>query len=273
VGGPPPFGVEVSGSGPPMILIPGLTCGGQVWDGAVARFRGRYQCHVLTLAGFAGRPALGGPFVGRVRDALAAYVRDNGLGRPVIVGHSLGGLLAFWLAATAPALVGAVVAVDGLPYLPARWDRRDGPRSLRPLARALRVGVGSLMQRQFEVVCRLVLARMITDPGDLDAVAEVSGRSDPGAVGEATYEVFATDLRGRVGRIRAPVLLLGATADAALPARRRKLEANYRAQVAAIPTCRVAFAPAVRHFIQLDDPAFFFREVEAFLRRTAPARA
>src|SRR3954452_20806767 len=66
--GPAPFVARVSGSGPPMILIPGLANGGNVWDGTVAHFQGRYECHVVTLAGFAGQPAIGEPFLEKVRD-------------------------------------------------------------------------------------------------------------------------------------------------------------------------------------------------------------
>src|SRR5271165_2213258 len=55
---PAAFSVKVTGAGRPMILIPGLSCGGDVWDGTVAHFKDRYECHVLTLAGFAGQPAI-----------------------------------------------------------------------------------------------------------------------------------------------------------------------------------------------------------------------
>src|SRR6201986_2511600 len=56
-----PFSVTVTGWCPPMILIPGLACTGSVWDGAVEHFKDRYECHVVTLAGFAGQPAMGTP--------------------------------------------------------------------------------------------------------------------------------------------------------------------------------------------------------------------
>ena len=52
-----PFAVKVTGTGQPMILIPGLACSGEVWDSTVAHFKDRCECHVLTLAGFAGQPA------------------------------------------------------------------------------------------------------------------------------------------------------------------------------------------------------------------------
>ena len=97
---PTAFVVAVTGSGRPMILIPGISCGGNVWAATVNHFKDRYECHVLTLAGFAGQPPLGGePFLERVRDALIEYIRNKKLERPVIVGHSIGGFMAFWLGA------------------------------------------------------------------------------------------------------------------------------------------------------------------------------
>src|SRR5208283_587695 len=107
--------VVVSGAGAPMILIPGLASGGNVWDGAVEHFKGRYQCHVLTLAGFAGQPPIVGPFLEKVRDSIIKYIRDQKLDHPIIIGHSLGGMMAFWVAEKAPAEVGPVISVDGLP--------------------------------------------------------------------------------------------------------------------------------------------------------------
>ena len=54
----PLFGVTKTGSGRPMILIPGLFCSGQVWDETVNHFKDRYTCYEITLPGFAGQPAI-----------------------------------------------------------------------------------------------------------------------------------------------------------------------------------------------------------------------
>src|SRR5262245_37138744 len=48
----PVLRVEVTGKGRPMVLIPGLTCSGDVWRETVAHFADHYQCHVVTLGGF-----------------------------------------------------------------------------------------------------------------------------------------------------------------------------------------------------------------------------
>jgi N-formylmaleamate deformylase len=47
------FRVQVSGYGQPMILIPGLASSGEIWNSTVDRYARTYECHVLTLAGFA----------------------------------------------------------------------------------------------------------------------------------------------------------------------------------------------------------------------------
>ena len=60
---PPSFHVDIIGKGKPMILIPGFASSGKTWDSTVARYKDRYQCHVLTLAGFAGEPRIEAPFL------------------------------------------------------------------------------------------------------------------------------------------------------------------------------------------------------------------
>lgn len=270
---PAAFMVKVTGSGRPMILIPGLSCGGNVWDGTVAHFKDRYQCHVVTLAGFAGQPAIGEPFLEQVRDGLSKYIRDKKLERPVIVGHSLGGFLAFWLGATVPEQVGPIIAVDGVPFFAALRDVNATPQSAQPFAESLRNTYQSQTPEQFAIGNRGFLAGMITDPKDVEKVVEMSTKSDPKAVAQAFYEIMTIDLRQKVKAIRAPVLLIGATASASNPDQKTTAEENYRLQVTNIPKHKVVFAPKARHFIQLDEPKFFFQEVESFLKETDGAKA
>lgn len=265
---PAPFAVEVTGKGRPMILIPGLNSGGAVWEGTVAHFKDRYQCHVLTLAGFAGQPALpeGEPFLEQVRDGILRYIRENELKDPVLVGHSLGAFMAFWVASTAPDAVGPLVAVDGLPYLPAVMWAGTTPEAVRQRAAAMRDAFKSQTPEQFAAMNRLTLSTMITDPKEVERAMAVSGRSDQRAVGQAFYELMTTDLRERVRSIKTPVLLLGALAMSPTPDFKKVAEEVYRAQVAPIPRHKVAFPPTAKHFIQLDDPQFLFREMETFLK-------
>jgi N-formylmaleamate deformylase len=260
------FAVRVVGAGRPMILIPGLTCSGDVWSSTVEHFSKGYELHVLTLAGFAGQPAIGGPFLDRVRRDLVRYIRDRKLARPVIVGHSLGGFLGFWIAATEPDAVGAVIAVDGVPFLPALMDPAATADGSRARAAEMRAIMASETPEQFRNQTRRILSGDIKDPKDVDFVVRKAGDSDPAAVGQAVYELMTTDLRPMVKAITSPTLLIAAGDSASDRKSRREVIDRYEDQVKTIPNHRVALATEARHFVMLDDPGFLFAEMDRFLR-------
>jgi N-formylmaleamate deformylase len=261
---PSSFSVKVEGKGPPMILIPGLACGADVWTDVAAHYRDRFQIHALTLAGFAGQKPIGAPLLATAQRELAAYIRENHLVRPVVIGHSLGGFLALALAASDPDLVGPVVAVDGVPFLPALMVPDATPGSMEATASQLRDRTATLSTADFAAQQRRTLSQMITAPASIERTAAAAARSDPRSVGQAAYELMTTDLRPRMGQVRAPVLLLAAGALIP-PDRQATVGAAYQAQISRVPDRRFAMATRARHFIMLDDPAFFFENVDPFL--------
>lgn len=258
------FEVAVHGAGQPVILIPGLSTPGQVWDETVAHLEDRFQLHVLTLAGFGGPAPVGAPFLPRVATEIAAYIRDQGLEKPVLIGHSLGGFLAFQVAAAEAALIGGVVAVDGVPFLSALADPSVTAESQRAQAEQIAAMYTTMPPEQLAAQTRLTLAGMITDPENVERAAAWSAGSDPASVGLAVAELMTTDLRQKVSKITAPVLLIGAL-GAAPEGMRPVFRESYRAQVAAIPDVEVIFAESARHFMMLDDPDFLFAALDGFL--------
>ena len=270
-GGEPPasFGVEVHGTGSPVLLLPGLSSSGDVWDTTVAALEGRYEVHVLSLAGFAGRPAVEGAFLPQVRDDIVAYIRNQQLDRPAVVGHSLGGFLAFWLAATEPGLVGPIVAVDGVPFLPGLMDASATEDSVRQMAEGSKAMMSSMTPEQFAMQTRMSVTAMVTAPADVEWLTAQGAASHPPTVAQAVFELMTTDLRDDVATIESPVLLMAAGAAASTPEGRARLQRSYEAQVASIPDHRVVVADQARHFIMLDDPDFFHTTLSGFLAAAA----
>jgi len=260
----PSFSVTVTGKGPAMLLIPGLLSSGQVWDSAVARYQDRYTLHVLTLAGFGGPTPVGEPFLARVRDEVIAYLREQKLQKPVIVGHSLGGFLGFWIAATAPDLVGGLVAVDGVPFLPGLGNPAATADSTTAQGGQIKAIYTSMSNAQLVAQTRMALATMITAPAHVEQAAAWAARSDAATAGTAVAELMSIDLRDTVAAITAPTLLIGAT-GAAPAAMRPGMAGSYQAQVARVKGARVIMAESARHFIMLDDPAFLFSALDEFL--------
>lgn len=260
------FRVEVTGQGPDLVFIPGLASAGAVWDETVARYRDRYTCHVLTLAGFGGVPAQpADPFLATVRDELAAYIREAGLERPVVVGHSLGGFVALWLAAEAPDAVGAVVVVDALPYLPAAQMPAATPDAVRPQAEAMRAMMAGQTQDQFRAGQAATLRAMITDSADVARALATGGESDPAAVGQAVYELFTTDLRDDVARVAAPVLVVGTWVGWQPYATKEQVRQTFADQYAKLRGARLVIHDTARHFVMYDDLDGLVREIDAFL--------
>jgi pimeloyl-ACP methyl ester carboxylesterase len=260
------FAVRVVGRGKPMILIPGLSCGGDVWDSTVAHYKDRYKCYILTLPGFAGQPPIAPPILPKVHDEIISYISQNHLDHPVVVGHSLGGTMALWIAATSPESVGKVVAVDGVPFLPVLMNPSANVKSIKPLAESVRAMLGKQTPTAFAASNKQSLGFMITSSKDVEMIQKTSSLSDPKSVGEAVYEMFLMDLRPDMAKVQSPVLLLAAGSGFKTPEQQKGALDSYEAQIRGIPNCHVKLAVKARHFIMLDDPDFYFREIDAFLK-------
>lgn len=260
---PPAFSVQEVGHGPPVILIPGLACSGEVWHATVEHYRRGHQLHVVTLAGFGGQPAIAAPFLTTVRDQLAGYIRAHHLRHPVVVGHSLGGFIALSLAAANPTLLGGLVVVDALPFLPAARDPRSTAATVEPGAKAMRTMLAGASPAAFAQQNLAALRGMITDPKQVEEVAAQGRLSDPRAVAEAVYELMVTDLRPRLPQIRVPSLVLAAGAGEA----GAQVKSLYEAQYQGLRGHHLAVAERSRHFIMLDAPTFFFGQLDAFLKK------
>ena len=262
---PTSFTVEVTGRGKPMILIPGLASSGEVWKGTVAHFCARYECHVLTLAGFAGVPPIGEPLLPAVEKDLAAYIDEKHLDHPVVVGHSLGGFLALKLAADHPAKVGRIVVVDSLPALGATQVPEITAEQLKSMAGRMRDSMQSQEPATFAEGQRRAIVSMASNPEDQERILGWGRKSDRATVINAMYELMSTDLRTDVERIKAPTLVLGTWIAFKDYAPRSAIEGTYTAQYRKLPGVKVEIADKARHFIMYDDPEWMYQRIDAFL--------
>jgi pimeloyl-ACP methyl ester carboxylesterase len=253
---PTAFTVAVQGHGRPIILIPGLGCPGAVWDATVAHLDG-YETHVLTLAGFAGLPRIPGPLAAETRAQLAHYIRAHALRAPIIVGHSLGGYLAYWLAETEPTLVGPTIIVESAAAL------GDGTAAANAITgEQVREMWSGASDEQYTQLIHEIFGSMIAHRDRLEPFLGAIERSDRKAIADAIYEQYTNDLRPQLGMISTPVLLV--LADGSLADGMRK-------QVAPVPRHTVVQIPNAKHFVMLDEPEAFYRAIDAFLPPTRHA--
>ena len=271
---PASFKVEVVGHGRPMILIPGLSSSGDTWKTTVARYQDRYQCHVLTLAGFAGVAPISTPVLAAARNEIAAYIQSNHLDHPVIVGHSLGGTLALAIAVDHPDLVGPLVIVDSLPFLAGAQFQASTLDDAKAGIAAMHAYMSNQTKAQWETYIRSGVATkfMATSPADFETITQWGLASDQQTVASAMADLMGLDLRDDVVRISSPTLVLGTwvglhdqikTYGTDLP--REAFVQTFEQQFAKLPRIHFAMAEKSRHFIMLDDPQWFFAQLDAFL--------
>jgi N-formylmaleamate deformylase len=266
----PVLRVEVSGKGRPLLFLPGLTCGGDVWNDAVAHYAARYECHVVTLGGFSGKPRFEGPFMDTARESLLAYVKTARLAKPVIVGHSLGGVLAMEMAIAQPDAVGKLVIVDALPFLGGAGDTAATEASARQSMEPMRQMVRGQTQEAYAAFQRQApwLRGMVAPGANYERVVKWAETSDHTSVADAMYDCGTRDLRGKIAAIQSPMLVLGSWYGYKDFSTKAAVEATFRRQFAKAPRWTLALADTARHFVMLDSPEWTWSQMDAFLTDT-----
>lgn len=266
--------------GPLLLLVHGL--GGSVLNWAATAPRLAETCRVVAidLVGFGRTQTLGrSPRIGDNLALLARFI-DEAIGHPVIViGNSMGGLLALLLADLRPDLVSGLVLVD--PAVPVGPMARPDPlvtlmfgayaapavarvfmsrrRSLVPAeAQAMAVlrlcCVDTRRVPKDVVQQHLLLARERQDLPDVDAELIVAGRSLVLVLARRRW------LYALMGRISAPVLLLHGSRDRLVPIAAARTVARRN------PTWRFEVAEDVGHVPQLEVPRWTIDRISEWLR-------
>lgn len=267
-----PFQVKVTGHGRPMILIPGLSSSGETWDTTVDRYKDRFECHVLTLAGFAGVPRIPAPMLDKVRDGLADYIRSHKLDHPVIVGHSLGGFLALDFGARYPDLPGKLVIVDSYPFLAGIMDPSTTPAQARASADQMRQYYAAMTQDAYVryVKSGLGTRDMVEKESDFDRITAWSLATDRTAAADAMAEMMGADLRDSLANIKVPTLVFGSWIGFKQYTDHARTEANLKAQYARLKGAEIQITDTAHHFIMWDDPEWMFRHMDRFLAAGKP---
>lgn len=252
-----PLRVSRFGSGGrPLILVPGMAAGPWVWNDIVRLLQQDQTLYVVTLPGFDGRGAAAARF-GDIQAALASLAGARKMQRPLLVGHSMGGMLALATAAQHPGVFTAVVSIDGLPVLPGTEElpaekRQEMAREASHRTAALKPADFAAQQQDF------LRAQGLIDMSKADELAQMTGRTDPRVVADYMAQMIALDVRSAmpgltpVATIVAPFFEEdGGAQEENTPERK---QAYYRELMAGAPKLNVSIVAPARHFAMIDQP-------------------
>lgn len=259
--------VEVVGSGPDVVLIPGLSSSPEVWRSTIAAVPG-YRYHLVQVKGFAGvAPGANasGPVLVPVADEIARYIREQHLNQPAVIGHSMGGSIAMRVATQNPDIVGKLMVVDMMPFLGMMFAGPTAtPQSVEPLAAQMRRGMADAAPETYRAQATGAVTAMVRNDEMRPRAVADSVASNQAVAGQAMYDLITTNLIPDLPRFTKPFTVLWVV-PAGVPVTQEQLAVGYRAAYAGAPQAVVTYIPDSAHFIMWDNPTRFQSELRTFL--------
>ncbi len=254
------------GRGRPVLLVHGFAHNRSVWTGVAADLAPGLRPIAVDLRGHGESPwSPEGHY--EVRDHaldLAATLDDLGIERSLVVGHSLGGLAATFLAAAAPERVEGLVLVDTGPSL-----------SLGGMLH-IAADVGDTLRSYGTRAAfreRLAMTHPLADPDGIDRMTEAGlvrrrdGRFEPkldpgilsGPGTDADLGALERDLWDALAQLRCPTLVVRGSLSAMLS------ESVAEEMVRLLADARLETIAGVGHGVMLDDGPALVRCLQGFI--------
>ena len=227
-----------SGSGPPVILLHGLSGSQGWWRYTMAELAREFSVVAPELVGFGrtSKPRVV-PGLTELAEITAEWAAQMGIRTASVVGHSMGGQIAIHLAADHPELVSRLVLVA-----PAGI-----PRELHTSA-LFRLGAELIPPRRWG---RLRF---------LPTIALDAARAGPRVLLIALQKLLADDVRPLLPRLTQPTLLIWGALDPLVPLSHGEMMNEL------LPDSRLVVLENAAHNPMVDRPAEFNEALLAFLR-------
>jgi 3-oxoadipate enol-lactonase len=239
-----------------VLLLHGIGGGKQIWREALPAIAGAgWRAVAMDFPGYGGSPGV--PDLDRMVDSVAAAITHLGASRTVLVGHSMGGMVAQELVARDPGRVqGLVLACTTASFGPAdgAWQARFIAERLAPLDAGL--GMAGMAHRLVPA-----LVSRAAQPGAAPAAMAVMARVPEASYRVALRAIAAFDRRSALGAIGVPTLCLAGEGDRTAPP-----EVMQR-MAARIPNAEYLCLRDAGHIANIEQPAAFNAAVVSFLQR------
>ena len=255
---------RLGSSGPAVVLLHGMAASQVYWGGGFDAIAQDAQLVVVDLLGFGSSPKPPTGYSPRGHaDAVAACLRELGIDQPaVVVGHSMGCVVALALATYHPELVDRIVAIA-----PPIYDSRAaGVRHIRgmgTLEGLMAFGVTSRLMCRWMCSHRPLATRLapMFEPSLPAAIAREGAQHTWASYSQSMEElILSCDARDLLAAVRRPVHIIAALDDPVpdLPLLSQLRESNHRVSLdiwsegghqlplTRLTECREAISRAVR---------------------------
>lgn len=226
-------------SGPPVVLIHGLSGSWRWWRRNVGALSRAHRVYVLDLSGYGHTLAWRQRSLGVRADAalIVRWLEAQEMTHVTLIGHSMGGHIALHAAALAPERVDALV---------------------------LACASGLLREHPVRAALHLPRAAVTGRISFLPVVLADAGRAGLPNLWRSASRLLRDSVQELLPGIRARTLVIWGARDALVPA------ALGRQLASAIPGAQYVELPRAGHVVMVDEPAPFNRAVLDFLAAEQP---
>jgi 3-oxoadipate enol-lactonase len=257
------FSYEAAGDHalPPLVFLHGIGGAARAWRGQLETFGDRYRAIAWDMPGYGGSAPLPDVSIAALADALQDFLQQIGVTKPILVGHSIGGMIVQQWLTKYPDIAAATVLAQTSPAFgkaDGDWQKSFIGARLGPLDR------GETMVS----LAPALVGELVGD--DPDAGGMVLARDCMAAVPEATYRATMLALRGfdqraALKKIVVPTLVLSGSRDNNAPAPMMAKMANY------IPSAKYVELEGVGHLANLERAGAFNAALDSFLKADVAA--
>ena len=240
----------------PLVFLHGIGGAARAWRGQLDCFASRFRCLAWDMPGYGGSAPLSAVSITALAEALQDFLDTVDAVKPILVGHSIGGMVVQqWLAAR-PNMAAAVVLAQTSPAFgkpDGDWQRAFIAARLGPLDRG--ASLGSLAPS--------LVQELVGD--NPDAGGMTLARDCMAAVPEATYRatmlaLMGFDMRHALKDISVATLVLAGSRDNNAPAPMMAKMAGF------IPRASYVELEGVGHLANLERPGAFNAALAGFLK-------
>jgi 3-oxoadipate enol-lactonase len=252
------LGYEAAGDPalPPLVFLHGIGGAARAWRGQLDFFAGRFHAIAWDMPGYGGSAPPAKCSIAALADALQDFLQQIEAAKPILVGHSIGGMIVQQLLAKNPHIASAVVLAQTSPAFgkpDGDWQKAFIGARLGPLDRG---------ETLASLAPSLVKELVGDDP---DAGGMELAQDCMASVPEATYRatmlaLMGFDLRDALKDIAVPTLVLSGTKDKNAPAPMMAKMASH------IPSATYVELEGVGHLVNLERPATFNAALDHFLK-------
>jgi len=252
------FTYEVAGdpAKTPLVFLHGIGGAARAWRGQLDAFGDRYRAIAWDMPGYGGSSPLPTVSIATLADALQDFLAQLGAIKPILVGHSIGGMIVQQWLVRHPNAASAVVLAQTSPAFgkaDGDWQKSFIDARLGPLDRG---------ETMVSLAPTLVKELVGDDP---DASGRALARDCMANVPEDSYRasmlaLLGFDQRQALKEIKIPTLVLSGSKDKNAPAPMMAKMAGF------VPSASYIELEGVGHLVNLERPTAFNAALDQFLK-------